>query len=277
VLSGAFDDELALAREAAERAGALALALQRQGVSHWLKGPGNPVTEADLALDRLLKEALLGARPEFGWLSEETADSPGRLGARALWVVDPIDGTRDFLRGRPGWAVSVALVVGGRVEAGVLAAPARQTVYAARRGGGATCNGRPIAVSGRGADWPVRLPIEPQVLTSPLWGEGFVAEAVDKPNSLALRLALVAEGAADAMVDGRHCSEWDVAAASLIVAEAGGMVSTRDGAPIRFNKPEPGVAGLVAATPAWHAPMQARLEAALHALAERRRRSATTG
>lgn len=276
-MSGRFAAELALARAAAEQAAALALELQARGVDHWLKGPGNPVSSADLALDRVLKEQLLAARPDFGWLSEETADTRARLDRRALWLVDPIDGTRDFLRGQPGWAVSVALVVDGVVEAGVLAAPALGEVYAAERGGGASRNGQTIRVSGRGSDTPARLPIEPDVLRSPLWGPDFAAEAVPKPNSLALRLARVAEGAADAMVNGRPCAEWDVAAASLIVAEAGGLVTERAGGRIRFNKPCPEVAGLVAATPAWHAPISARLANMLEALAARHKAAPAAG
>lgn len=266
-----LEADRALAIAAARTAGALALDLQRTGVAHWLKGPGNPVTEADLAVDALLKDVLGRARPRHGWLSEETADSMARLDADAVWVVDPIDGTRDYLRGRPGWAVSIALVVDGQVALAVLEAPVLGCTFIAIHGRGAECNGQPIGVSGRGAGEAVRIPVEPHVLASPLWGAGFAGEAVDKPNSLALRLALVAEGRADAMVDGRTSAEWDVAAASLIVSEAGGIITDRIGQPLAFNKPVPEIAGLVAATPAHHAPMQKRLEAVLARLAARRR------
>jgi myo-inositol-1(or 4)-monophosphatase len=267
----------ALALDAAREAGALALDMQQQGVSHWLKSPGNPVTEADIAIDVLLRQRLGTARPAHGWLSEETADSMARLDAGALWVVDPIDGTRDYLRGRPGWAISIALVVEGLVALAVLEAPALRQSFTAIRGQGATLNGRPICVSGRAATDPVRLPVEPHVLSSPLWGAGFRGEAVEKPNSLALRLALVAEGRADAMIDGRTSAEWDVAAASLIVSEAGGTITDRAGQPLVFNKRVPDIAGLVAATPAQHAPMQQRLEAVLARLAARRRGGAASG
>lgn len=274
-MSGGFEADRALAVAAAREAGALALDMQQSGVAHWLKGPGNPVTAADLALDRLLRERLGAARPGHGWLSEETEDSPARLAARALWVVDPIDGTRDYLRGRPGWAVSIALVVDGMVAVAVLHAPAAGWTFSAIAGGGADLDGRAIRVSGRGADEAVRMPLEPHVLASPLWGADFAGEAVGKPNSLALRLALVAEGRADAMVDGRTSAEWDVAAASLIVTEAGGIVTDRAGGPLRFNKPRPEIAGLVAATPALHPGMQARLEEVLARLAARRRAAAS--
>ncbi|MFQ3594579.1 MAG: 3'(2'),5'-bisphosphate nucleotidase CysQ [Sphingomonadaceae bacterium] len=253
--------DFALAQAAAIEAADHALWLSTRGFETWDKSRGNPVTSADLAVDGLLKERLLGARPGYGWLSEETADSLDRLDADALWVVDPIDGTRDYARGRDGWAVSVALVVRGEVRLGVLVAPALERVFAATPGL-ATLNGAPIAVSGRVEEAGVRLPVDPQFASARLWPEPFEMQAVAKPNSLALRMALVACGEADGFIDGRVTNEWDVAAASLIVTAAGGAVTDREGSPFAFNKPEPEMPGVVAATPALHARLAERLAVA---------------
>ncbi len=262
--------ELAIAKAAAEEAGALALSML--GSASWEKSPGNPVSEADMAVDRLLKQRLLAARPDYGWLSEETADNADRLGKRALWVVDPIDGTRDFLRGRKGWAVSIALAVDGVVQVAALEAPALGARFAASRGGGACRNGAAIRVSGRVQAAGARLPVDPQLITSKLWAQPLDAVAVYKPNGIALRVAMVACNEADAIFDGRSSSEWDLAAAALILEEAGGVISDRDGLPFAYNKPVPSTAGLVAATPALHAPMCAQLAEARAALQRAGRR-----
>jgi myo-inositol-1(or 4)-monophosphatase len=259
-------DDLALARDAAREAGEQALWLSTRGFDTWAKGPNNPVTSVDLAVDALLKERLLGARPDYGWLSEETADSHDRLARDILWVVDPIDGTRDFARGRDGWAVSVALVVRGQVELGVLAAPALNRLYVATRQS-ASLNGAPVSVSGRAQEAGMRLPVDPEWIRSRLWVEPWEAEAVPKPNSMALRIALVASGEADGLIDGRVTNEWDVAAAGLLLTAAGGTITDREGGSFRFNKPEPEIAGIIAATPALHAPLATRLAYTRAALA----------
>lgn len=258
--------DLALAEAAAEEAAEHALWLAGRGFETWAKSPNNPVTSADLELDRQLKARLLGARPGYGWLSEETADSLDRLAAHRLWVVDPIDGTRDFARGRDGWAVSVALVEAGEVVLGVLAAPALGRTYVATRNS-ARLNGEPIRVSGRTDEQGARMPVEEQFARARLWPDPWAIEPIQKPNSMALRMALVACGEADGAMDGRLTNEWDVAAASLLVAAAGGLVSDRTGAPYRFNKPEPECAGIVAATPALHAALARRLQVARETLA----------
>ena len=260
---------------AAREAGALAMHYFRRGdVKAWDKSPGNPVSEADLATNALLHDQLLGARPDYGWLSEETADEPVRLGRRRTWVVDPIDGTRDFLRGRTGWAVSVALIEDGQPILGVLAAPARDQLFIAERGRGAWCNDVPLAVSGRTRVGGCSMPIDPPNLTASFWPEPWDAVAVEKPNSLALRIAKVASGEADAFLEGRTIAEWDIAAAALILTEAGGTVTDRAGQPLTFNRPSPAVRGLVAATPALHAEVRRRLDGGLKALAAARSRPA---
>lgn len=259
------DDDMALAIAAATEAAEHALWLSGHGFSTWRKEGNDPVTSADIEVDRLLRERLLGARPGYGWLSEETADSAARLDSPALWVVDPIDGTRDFARGRDGWAVSVALVRDGAVALGVLAAPALGRVFAAD-GKGATLNGAPIRVSGRREEAGMRMPVDPQFAAAPLWQEPWGIAVVPKPNSIALRLAMVAMGEADGVADTRRTNEWDVAAAARLVEAAGGIISDRTGQPFRFNKERPHMPGIVAATPALHARLAARVDEARTAL-----------
>lgn len=261
----------ALLVDAARTAGELAASLFDRNVRSWDKSPGNPVSDADIAVDSFLKRRLIEARPDYGWLSEETADDSARRDRRRVWVVDPIDGTRDFLRGRSGWAVSVALVEDGVAVLGALAAPIRGQLFVATRGAGATLNNVPIAVSGRSALAGLSMPIDPQGLLAPFWPEPWDAVAVEKPNSLALRIAKVASGEADAFLEGRSISEWDIAAAALLLTEAGGTVSDRNGAALAFNRASPTVHGLVAATPALHAEVARRLGAGIAALSAVRR------
>lgn len=266
--------DLALLVESVQAAAALAMANFHDKVEVWHKSPGNPVSAADIACDEYLKLHLLQDRSDYGWLSEETADDPARLSCRRVWVVDPIDGTRDFIRGRTGWCVSAALVEDGLPVLGVLAAPARGQLFVAQSGRGATRNGDPLRVSGLATMPGVRLPIDPPNLTAAFWPSPWPGSAVEKPNSLALRLAKVASDEADAWLEGRSINEWDVAAAALICTEAGGTVTDRAGHPLRFNQPDPVIHGLAAATPALHAEVRDRLDHALRALTAKRRREA---
>lgn len=234
-------------------AGRMAHGRWRTDFRRWEKAPGHPVCEVDLAADALLRERLTAIDPEAGWLSEETADDPARLARRRLWVVDPIDGTRDFLRGRTGWAVSVALIEDGRPVIGVLDAPARGEHWRAERGGGATLNGQALRASDRGSLVGARVPTDalPKI-------DGDLV-AVAKPNSIALRMAMVASGEADLLASLRWGAEWDIAAATLIVAEAGGIVTDALGEPLRFNTPGADMFGVLATAAGIHAAAAARL------------------
>ena len=262
--------DLTLAVEACSAAAILALKHFKARSEWWEKAPGDPVGIADLEVDAMLKAALLGARPDDGWLSEETADTDARLARRRVWVVDPIDGTRDFVRGRTGWALSVALVEEGVVTVAALAAPARAQLFVAARGHGATCNGLPLAMAPLAGLAGVRLPMDATNLSAPFWPSPWPGDVVEKPNSLALRMAKLASGEADAWVEGRTISEWDVAASALILGEAGGVVTDRHGAALAFNKPAPVFHGIAAANPAIHAEVLARLDHALKVFAARR-------
>lgn len=233
--------------------GAMVLSRWSTEVRQWEKLPGHPVCEVDLDADALLKQKLLELDPEAGWLSEETADDPERLSRTRVWVVDPIDGTRDYLRGRPGWSISVALVEGGRPLIGVLDAPARGEHWRAMAGRGATRNGLPISVSGRTALSGARVPAE----VVPRNDADLVP--VDKPNSIALRIAMVAAGEADVVASIRWGREWDIAAATLIAQEAGGTVTDALGQTLRFNSTKGEAFGVLATTPGIHAEAVARL------------------
>lgn len=229
----------------AAEAGALATARGGGGaVPAWQKAGGSPVCQVDLDVDRLLRQRLTALLPEAGWLSEESVDEPDRLTRRRVWVVDPIDGTRDFIRGRTGWCVSVALVEDGRPVLSVLDAPARGEVWVAHAGGGAWRNGVPVAAGARDELNGARIPAD---TLSRLERELFVAVA--KPNSIALRMAMVAADEADLLTTLRWGNEWDIAAAVLIAGEAGAAVSDALGRPLAFNQREPRAFGLIAAAP----------------------------
>lgn len=222
----------------------------------WEKVPGSPVSEADIAVDTYLKRELGALLPSAGWLSEETVDHPERLGRGLCWLVDPIDGTRDFVRGHTGWSVSVALVSEGRPLIGVLSAPARDEYWVAFAGQGATRNGQVLYASSRTQLAGSRVPAD----SLPRIDSDLVT--VDKPNSIALRIAMVGANEADLLATIRWGFEWDIAAATLIAREAGAAVTDVFGQPISYNKRDPRAFGLLVTAPAIHA-------AAVERLAER--------
>lgn len=251
--------ELALLVEAAEAAGKIALGFWRRDPKAWDKEDHSPVSEADLAVDAALKARLLAARPGYGWLSEESPDTPERLAAARVFVLDPIDGTRAFLAGEEAFAVSLALVQDGRVIAGVVHLPAMGRSYTATAGGPARRDGAVLVASARsdlaGADiLATRVTFEPQH-----WPGGLPQVKRSFRASLAWRLCLVAEGRFDAMVTLRGAREWDIAAGALIAQRAGAVVTDRQGRPIAFNAPLPEAEGTVAAPPALHAALMAAL------------------
>lgn len=219
----------------------------------WEKDPGSPVSEADLAVDSFLKRELGALLPAAGWLSEETIDAPERLEGGLIWLVDPIDGTRDFIRGRPGWAVSVALVSAGRPLMGMLHAPARGEFWQAEAGRGAWRNGVRLSSSKRTELSGARVPahVLPKIdadLTS-----------VDQPNSIALRIAMVAADEADLVATLRWGFEWDIGAAALIAREAGAAATDAFGQALAYNKRDPRAFGLLVSAPAIHAAAVERL------------------
>lgn len=240
--------DLDLLVDAARSAGDIAMRHFRSNPEIWEKDDNaGPVTEADLAVDRMLRDSLRAARPDYGWLSEETEDDGTRLYSDTLFIVDPIDGTRAFIEGSKDWGHSLAVVRNGQVTAAAVYMPVRDEMFAASRGGGATRNGLAIKVSTQlsieSADVlatrPNLAPEHWKDSTPPDFKRSF-------RSSLAYRLCLVANGRFDAMLTLRPSWEWDIAAGSLIIEEAGGWATDRSGNALRFNNPVPKVDGVVA-------------------------------
>jgi myo-inositol-1(or 4)-monophosphatase len=230
----------------AAEAGRIAAARCAGPFERWEKVPGHPVCDIDLEVDAFLRQRLTALDPDAGWLSEETLDASDRIERRRLWVVDPIDGTRDYLRGRPGWCVSVALVEDRVPIVGVLDAPARGEHWTAARGEGAWRNGARLKVSGRTDFRGSRVPADQ------LPDNDSDLVAVAKPNSIALRIAMVAAGEADLVATLRWGFEWDIAAAALIASEAGAAVSGALGQPLAFNTASGEAFGVLVAAPGIH-------------------------
>lgn len=244
--------DLDLLRDAARDAGALALRRREAGLRIEIKPGGSPVTDADLAVDKCLLERLTTARPDHGWLSEETADTPERLSRRRLIIADPIDGTVAYMKGRPWWSVALAVVEDGRPVAAVIHAPDLGETYEALEGGGAYLNGRPIQASGAAELEDAAILAGAHLLEGPQWPEPWPPMQVQNRNSLAYRMALVAGGTFDAALALTPKWDWDVAAGALIAAEAGARVSDHHGRPWLFNRPDPRQASLVCAAAALH-------------------------
>ncbi|BDI59716.1 3'(2'),5'-bisphosphate nucleotidase CysQ [Qipengyuania nanhaisediminis] len=226
----------------------------------WEKSPGNPVCEADIAVDAFLRRELGLLLPSAAWLSEETADDKARTRSDLIWLVDPIDGTRDFVRGRTGWAVSVALISMGKPLIGMLSAPARDEEWFSVAGQGATLNARALEASRRTRFAGARVP------TDKLAEPDSDLSLVEKPNSIALRIAMVADDRADLVATLRWGFEWDIAAATLIAREAGAEVSDAFGRPLAYNKHDPRDFGVLVCSPAIHADAVERLSQRAHAL-----------
>lgn len=251
--------DLDLAIRAARAAGREVMRHFRGGGEVRYKEPGQPVTAADLAADRVLRDVLLRERPGYGWLSEESADSPERLRRERVWVVDPIDGTQSFVDGKPEFAVSVGLAVGGRAVLGVVYNPAAEAMYHASEGGGAFLNGEPIrvaprrpgarpvaVVSGAESGMPEFAPFREE------WDTRIL-------GSTTCKMVAVADGTADVFLSPGQKKEWDVCAADVIVREAGGRATDLAGAGFRYNRPDPLVRGTLATGSVPHEQVLARL------------------
>ena len=253
-------EDTALLAEAARAAGEIAMKYFRSEHRVWEKDAGaGPVTEADLAVDAMLHGLLREARPDYGWLSEESAEEGDRLSAERCFVIDPIDGTRAFTAGEVAWAHAFAVVEAGQVVSAVVDMPAKESRYTATRGEGATRQGRPIAVSATPGPDDITVVTGKPNLAPNLWPGGLPRHTRHYRPSLAYRLGLVAEGRYDAMVTFRDSWEWDIAAGALIVKEAGGRVSDRNGDPLTFNTPRRMTAGAIAANPGLHGQIMGRI------------------
>ncbi|GEO85098.1 MULTISPECIES: 3'(2'),5'-bisphosphate nucleotidase CysQ [Alphaproteobacteria] len=229
--------DMALITTAAREAGTVALSYFGQSPEVWWKNEGHsPVSAADYAANRCLEEQLRKARPDYGWLSEETDDDPARLDCETLFIVDPIDGTRAFINNRKTWCVSVAVVHQGKPVAGVLVAPALDEEFTAYSDGPALKNGQPITVAPHRPDDRLRV-ATPQDIVSAFDAQIRTRiERVEHIPSLAYRLAMVAEGRIDATLVKRNSHDWDLAAADLILKRAGGSLVDLAGAPLCYNR-----------------------------------------
>ena len=233
-------------------AGDVALKTFRQPLRQWTKGESSPVSEADIAANDFLRERLLGIAAGYGWLSEETEDDPARLQAENVWIVDPIDGTRAYLAGQDDWSVSAALSFRGRPVLGAIFAPVTQELFLAVAGSGATLNGAPIAASS-GSHVEGATVMGPKRHLSWLADLNTNAIAVPRIGSIALRLARVAQGALDVAFAGGNSHDWDLAAADLLVHEAGGALTTLTGDTLTYNGSELVHGALLAAGQDRHA------------------------
>jgi myo-inositol-1(or 4)-monophosphatase len=244
--------DAALLTETVREAGALALSLFRTELKNWTKGVSSPVSEADIAVNDLIEQRLRRATPDYGWLSEESADDESRLGKPLVWIVDPIDGTRGYLAGREDWCVSIALVENTSPVLAAVFAPVSDELFFAVCGHGATRNDAAIhATPGTELDFSRIAGPKPLVeRLSRTSGEIILHPRI---GSLALRLCRVAEGRLDAAFAGGQSRDWDLAAANLIVQEANGNMTVLSGDSILYNRREVTHGVLVAAGRDRHA------------------------
>ena len=242
--------DLALLTAAALAAGALALGFFGRDQRTWMKDGNSIVGEADMAVDRLLADILRAARPDYGWLSEETADTPERLGRGRVFVVDPIDGTRAFIAGRAQWAVSLAVVEDGRPVVAVLAMPALAETLHAVAGGGAWRLTERLAAAAATSLVGARFWGSRRYPRAAAEAAGVASDGVRFVPSLAYRLALVATGAVDVAIAGPNARDWDLAAADLLVQEAGARLTDLSGERLNYNQANSSHPALVATTPA---------------------------
>lgn len=232
-----WSSDLALITEAAREAGKVALAHFGQSPEVWWKNEGlSPVSAADYAANRVLEQMLRQARPDYGWLSEETDDDPDRLTRDTVFVVDPIDGTRAFLAGKNTWCVSVAVVHKGAPVAGVLVAPALEEEFTATAGGIARRNGLEIAVSKPATDGRLKLASAQDMVAGIDKSLRPRIDRVDHIPSLAYRLALVADARIDGTLVKQNSHDWDLAAADLILQRAGGALTDLAGRALVYNR-----------------------------------------
>jgi myo-inositol-1(or 4)-monophosphatase len=256
-------DDRALIEQTVRNAGDIARKFFGGDYKQWDKGKGQPVTDADLAVDKYLRETLTAARPDYGWLSEETKDTPERRGKQFVFVVDPIDGTVAFMKGRPHFTVCVAVVHDGRPIIGAVYNPMLEEFYAASEGHGATLNNKAMHVSNRETLEGCRMLGDRAMFLHPAWNEApnkpWPPMEIETRNSVAYRMVLVGSGAFDATLALSAKRDWDMAAADLIVREAGGIVTTHDGHIPRYNGDQAIQPSIICAGPALHRQILARV------------------
>ena len=241
-------EDLILLEDTVHEAGRIARKFYGGDYKRWSKEGGSPVTEADLAVNKFLMDRLTTARPGYGWLSEENTDDPARLSRAYVFVIDPIDGTVAFLKNRPHFTICAAIVAEGRPRCGVVYNPISEELYSARVGAGARRNGAAIHVGARDTLQDCAMLGDRTQLTQAPWPPMHVQNR----NSVAYRVVLVADGSADASVSLTAKRDWDLAAADIILSEAGGCLTDAAGAVLVYNRPTTKQSSLVAANPELH-------------------------
>lgn len=255
------NDDLRLLIDAAQEAAKIGRSFFKADPEVWDKGGSQgPVTEADLAIDTMLRTELLASRPAYGWLSEETEDDAARLDHEKVFIVDPIDGTRAFIAGEKSWSHSLAIAQNGRVTTAVVYVPMMDRLYAAADTSPSTLNGSPIQTTQQSNIDGATVLAAKSNLKDSFWTDGVPPVARHFRPSLAYRLSLVAHGRFDAMLTLRDCWEWDIAAGELIVRQAGGVATDMANQPLQFNRANPKNYGCIAAGPLLHPQLQSRLK-----------------
>jgi myo-inositol-1(or 4)-monophosphatase len=248
---------------AAREAGDLIMTYYESAYEAWDKSPHNPVTTADLAADHLLHRRLMTATPDYGWLSEETRDTPERLGKRFVWVVDPLDGTREFIDGRDEFTVSVALAEEGQAVLGVIHNPATGETVSGIAGRGLTYNGEAIHfLSQRTEVRGAHVLISDTEFRRRMWVRYEGILNLEQMGSTAYKLARVVANLGDAYVSMKPKHEWDICAGVALVMAASGQATDLDGQPFRFNQENVEVKGVVVANPTLHAGLMELLRGA---------------
>ena len=256
------ETDLELLIEASQEAAQIALHHWKSDQKIIEKPDGaGPVSEGDLAVDAYLHKTLRAARPDYGWLSEETTDTAHRLDKKRVFIVDPIDGTRSYIAGERTWALSIAVVEEGQPIAGVVHLPARDKLYSAAHGTGAFLNANPITTSQRAQPVGGTILAPKSNLNPDHWPGGVPDMSKHFRPSLAYRLSLIAEGRFDAMLTLRDTWEWDIAAGALIASEAGATVTEARGKPLVFNGLRAKTSGVLLANQSLHRQLLTRLTA----------------
>lgn len=257
----ADQNDLELLKRAALAAGTLSLDYFGKPVKQWSKDDDTPVSEADIAVDNLLHDILTTARPDYGWLSEETEDDPARLRKDRVFVVDPIDGTRAFLKGKPHYCVSLAVVEDGLPITAVLYNPATKEMFTAELGKGAFLNGKPIKPSDHSTIEGAHLIGHEGLYRHPAWPKPWPKSiTISNINSIAYTIALVASGQMDGSVSLTGKSDWDLAAADLIMKEANGKATTHKGNGYIYNQKETRHLNVISAGPKLHKKLLKKVE-----------------
>jgi len=253
--------EMTVAQEAARAAGKVILRWYEGEYTVRDKSSDSPVTEADTEANQCIHEHITAAFPDDGWLSEETSDSPSRLDKKRVWVIDPLDGTKEFIKHIPEFCVCIGLVENGEPILGVTYNPVRDEMFAAARGAGTTLNGEQVMVSAQASLADATVLASRSEVNRGEW-KAFESEMrVDLTGSVAYKLALIAAGRADATFSLTPKNEWDVCSGAALILEAGGRFAARSGEPRRFNQADPLLQGIIACNANLYEPILGCLRA----------------